>query len=443
MEAIVNKGNLALLLLGGCGLLAACSAQAPVTAGAAGEGARLAIAVAPLSLPGVTDACYTLSVFAGADPTTGAEVMSKAHVCASQYGDNAGAVSFVGTCDASGDGASSVRLVMEDLCAGGACPATAGGANSIPATEWRNPCPGPGGCVKTATCRPNADEPVGFDLTVARAANQGFFDVAVSFSDVFCSAKLDCQGTNGQPLELLFDPDTGKRGQTAVVAWACTAGPDGDTWLYYDNVVLRCFDPQGQPAGEWAYDPSLGPGNTGAGAAPFIFQTATYRTVEATNGVVSWNMAFGILPGELPGRCTLSARATASDGALTGNSTTAGAVYPYVQWEVELSSAEDTLSCGKHALDVDGSGVTTEYTRTGPETFTHALKRSAGAPTVTSLGRTTCGGTIAALANDASFGVQDEGVTARIGNEQSPFYKLGPGLTLGDCCGDPCCTEPQ
>ncbi|PKN55239.1 MAG: hypothetical protein CVU56_22430 [Deltaproteobacteria bacterium HGW-Deltaproteobacteria-14] len=425
--------NAALLLA--CGLAAACSSQ-QTPADAAGPG--LAINVAPLSLPNVTDACYALTIFAGADPTTGEVVWTKSHVCASQYGDNAGSVSFVGTCDASDGGASSVRLVMEDMCQGGPCPATpGGGASSIPTSAWHNPCAAPDGCVKTATCQANSDTPVGFDLTIARTATQGFFDVAVSFSDVFCSAKLDCE-RNGGPLLLLHDPATGERGQTAVVAWACSAGPGADTWLYYDNITLRCYDGDDLLIGEWPYDPSLGPGNAGPGSAPFVFQTAVYRTVEASNGVASWNMAFGLRPDALPGRCVLSARATASDGALANNATADGAVYPYVQWEVELSSAAATLSCGGHQVDVPGSGVTTEYARSAPETFTHTMQASA-APTVASVGRTTCGATIASLDGDASFAVSPEGITARIGGSQSPFYHLADGLALDGCCGDPCC----
>jgi len=415
--------------------LGACGTPAPAPA-AADPG--LAIGVAPLSLPGVSDACYTLTVFAGTDPATGNVVWQRNHVCSSAYGDGSGSISYVGTCDASSGGASSVRLVVEDLCQGGACPATAGGGpTSLPTDTWHNPCAAPDGCVKTATCRADTDTPVGFDLTVARTASQGFFDVAVSFNDIFCSAKLDCQ-RDGGPLNLLFDPATGQRGQTFVVAWACTGGPSADTWLYFDNLQIRCEDAGGDPIGAWAYDPSLGPGNTGAGSAPFVFQTAVYRTTELMSGIASWNMAFGVHAADLPGRCVLEARATASDGPLTGQETPEGAVYPYVSWDVELSAAAGALSCTNHEVDVVGSGVATTYARAGSETFTHTMQASA-APSVASLGRTVCTSTIASLDGDASFALAPEGVTARVGDAQSPFYTLPPGLSLGNCCGDPCC----
>ena len=144
---------------------------------------------------------------------------------------------------------------------------------------------------------------------MARAANQGFFDVAVEFDDIFCSAKLDCLDSQGGPLKLLFDPDTGARGQTVVVAWACTAGIGAETWLYEDNLVVSCFDEDtGEPLGSWAYDPSLGPGNAGPGQAPFVFETGIYRTVTESTGVSSWNVALGVRPEELPGRCVLAGR---------------------------------------------------------------------------------------------------------------------------------------
>lgn len=113
------------------------------------QGPRLAIEVAPLELAGIDDACYTLTVFA--DPaSTGDVVWSEARVCADRYGDRRGSISYVGPCDASGDGQNLVRLVVEDLCSGGPCAATTPGPTSLPADAWRNPCPAPEGCTQVA-----------------------------------------------------------------------------------------------------------------------------------------------------------------------------------------------------------------------------------------------------------------------------------------------------
>jgi len=398
--------------------LTACTgSQAPLPE------ARLAVHIAPLTLTGVSDACYTLEVYAGATLVT-----SKTHVCASKFGDAAGSVAYVAACDASGTGASTVKLVVEDLCQGGPCAASAPGATSIPTSEWRNPCAGPGGCTQPATCLPNADVPVTFDLVIARSANQGFFDVAVTFNDIFCSAKADCRDEGGQPLTLLFDPTDDTRKQTAVVAFACTAGPGADTHLYYDNLVIQCGTTS------YPYDPSLGPGNVGPGAAPFVFQSATYRTL-ADNGIASWNMAFGIKTAALPAGCVIKARATASDGALTDFTTPAGAVYPYIEWQVPLSSTAGTLACGRHALDEDGSGIETKYS--SARAFSHAMKAST--VELASHHQNTCVDTITSLTGDVSFTASPEGVTARIGNAQSPFYPLDPQYSLAGCCGNPCC----
>ena len=416
------------------GVFAGCMQESPVPTGAKG---RLAVAIAPLSLDGVSDACYSLAVFSGAPSSI--SVWERTHVCASRFGDGAGALTYVGTCDASHVGMSSVRLIMEDLCTGGSCPATAGGANSLAASEWRNPCPAPDGCVQEATCRENADVPVTFDLTIARAAKQGFFDVAVGFEDIFCSAKVDCVDDDGAPLALLHDPADQQRKDTVVVAWACTAGPGAETSLYYDNLILRCFDSAGESIGEWAYDPSLGPGNAGAGSAPFVFQTGVYRTLTQTSGIVSWNVAFGVRPEALPGRCVVSARATANGGNLENQETPVGAIYPYVAWDVELSAGAGALSCTKHALD-GGSGVSTEYVRTGRKRFTHGLPSTT--MVVSSLGRQACGGTIESLDGRVSFAMQPEGFTARVGDAQSEFYRLPDEYTLTGCCGDPCCGAP-
>ena len=72
--------------------------------GACGEsgegGAKLSIAVAPLDLPRLTDACYDLAVFNAATPAEGDLVWEKADICASRYGDSQASIAYVGTCDA-------------------------------------------------------------------------------------------------------------------------------------------------------------------------------------------------------------------------------------------------------------------------------------------------------------------------------------------------------
>ena len=81
------------------------------------------------------------------------------------------------------------------------------------------------------TCFENANAPVEFNVTVMARAEQGFFDVAVEFEDVFCSAKVDCQP------DLAFHPVTGERVATLVTGLTCTAGDDGDGETTYLGIV--------------------------------------------------------------------------------------------------------------------------------------------------------------------------------------------------------------
>ena len=270
---------------------------------------------------------------------TGDVVWRKDHVCSQQYGDGGGALTYVGTCDATdavgGDGiaTNTVTLAIEHLYD------TMHPWNGVPdapgATAWQNPCvDDPNtpdtleGCARPVVCAANADTPVDFDLTIARAAQQGFFDVAISFDDIFCSAKVDCAYASGDPIDLVFDPATGTRVQSVFWAFACTDGDPGGgdavaTHLYLDDVVLRCG---GTPYG---IDPAAGPGNVypnGAGAPLPLVQAQVFHGDELVQNSGAdadkryWSVALGLresffspATGTAPS-CVLETRATASRG---------------------------------------------------------------------------------------------------------------------------------
>jgi hypothetical protein len=204
-------------------------------------GAALGIGVAPLSLPGIADACYHLIVTNQAGGA-GEVVWDRKQICASQYGDGRSSVSYIGTCDASPDGrVNSVTLEIEALYAKGS-----GGKidKLVVPDDYVNPCPGgEGRCILDVPCAENADTAVTFNVTVLRSANQGFFDIAVNFEDIFCSSKIDCayDDKGDKPIELLFD-SKGNRQQTAVVALACTRGPGEDqgTVLHMNGPRVVC-----------------------------------------------------------------------------------------------------------------------------------------------------------------------------------------------------------
>ncbi len=221
-RALPVHGVLVSLLLP---VIACDSALAPA------PGGRVVIEVAPLTLPGITDATYLLTVSSPAGTVWSRSVSSTA------YGDGSGAVSYVGTCDADAN-PNTITLELTGL-------ADAAGPLD-PALDFANPAPAGAPIELRADCLADADVAVRFDLTVARAARQGFFDVAIAFDDLFCSAKLDCVGSGGAPIELLFHPHSGERDTTAVLAFACTGGAGATTQLCLDPLVITCRLP-GRP----------------------------------------------------------------------------------------------------------------------------------------------------------------------------------------------------
>ncbi|TNF31788.1 MAG: hypothetical protein EP329_11825 [Deltaproteobacteria bacterium] len=345
--------------------LAAAALFACTQAGTDAPGGHVGVEVAPLSLAGLSDVAYTLSVKNGSGET----VWTRS-VRSTAYGDGAGSLSYVGPCDAD-DNPNTVELVIDALEAGGQ-PLTVG-------VDWMNPAPTGDPVTQTATCAADTDVAVTFDLTVARAAQQGFFDISVNFSDVFCSAKLDCKKDVGGSLEdlaLLFNPLTGARERTAVLGFACTAGPGQATALHMSEVTLSCAT--GASA---TVDVAAGPGNldpTFPGPAPntteLLFQAAVFRGVEllGTNNKAYWNVALGLnadaFGATLESDCRVTATATVSDGTLEGGVTPVGTRWPYVDWDVPLYDAGGAFVCGQHELG-GGDGVSILYSATAGIAF--------------------------------------------------------------------------
>jgi len=364
-------------------LVAGCAdAPTPSTGGA-----NVAIAIAPLDLPGVTNADWRLTVTNGDD-----DVVWTRDIDADSYGDGAGSVSYVGTCDADAP-ATTVTIELLDLYD------ASSGATPIPAGDYANPGP----MSRDVTCVADADVPVDFDVTVARRALQGFFDIAVSFENIFCSAKLDCVDDDGETLQLLHVPGGG-RGDTVVLGFACTGGLGASTAtnLYLDDVVVTCG------VDTATVDPSGGPGNLAAGdivesGADLLFGAAVYRGEEQLGAHKRyWNLALGFNGGN---GCTLTTRGTAYDGAFPELTTDPDTVWPVIDWDVELTNGSGTRICTTHEVD-DGTGVETEYTTLGAsETFAYGFGPSGvyngiiGIKVVGS-GRTFEDDTVAATCND-------------------------------------------
>ena len=210
-----------------------------------GSDTNLALTGAPLRLDGIGMACYDAIVTNGLGQTVWARGVpatpwptDTGTLCSDRFGNAGGGdIAYVGPCDAT-EPNHNVTVFIDSLWSSDPV--------SVPLTDWVNPCPyaatGTSGCTLAFTCVENTDVSVIFNLVVMREANQGFFDVAVNFDDVFCSAKLDCSydamGQNA--INLLFH--NGERAQTAVAALACTAGPNNndETLLHMSHVRFRC-----------------------------------------------------------------------------------------------------------------------------------------------------------------------------------------------------------
>ncbi|PKN56716.1 MAG: hypothetical protein CVU56_14675 [Deltaproteobacteria bacterium HGW-Deltaproteobacteria-14] len=361
IQQVARTSAFALLVFAGCSKV-----DGPVGS----AGGHLNIDVAPLQLPGVTDAVYRLTVKNLAGQTVWQKTLSS-----TQYGDGSGAASYVGTCDATSN-PNRIELELESL--------SAGGNLLSPTADYANPAPLGSPIFLTAECRADADVPVEFNLNIARAGEQGFFDISVNFQDLFCSAKLDCERTSGGapvPLELLFNPLTGKRDLTTVLGFACTAGPDQDTYLHMSQVEIDCT---GTNAQVFYVDSQAGPGNLDppfpgpSNDSDLIFQAATYRGEEliGTSNKFYWNVAIGLNEDAFPNLapCTLRARATASDGPLANGTTPDGMRWPYIDWEVPLVDAGGDMACHAHELG-DGTEVEVKYTD-APITFIASIQRT-------------------------------------------------------------------
>lgn len=403
--------------LAAAGLLAACGQQGDGTVPVderGFDGPGVAIEVAPLELDGVTDSAWGVLV----ENAAGEPVWSRGDLRSSQYGDGAGSFSYVGACDASSN-PNRLTLTLDALYAGGV---------EIPVSTWRNPTP----VSVEVVCPNNGDAQVQLDLTVLRDAQQGFFDIAVNFSDIFCSAKVDCVTEDGEPLKLLHVPG-GDRERTAVVAWACTAGPGEDTHLHYNDLLVEC------DGGVRAWvNPANGPGNMGA-VPPLLYQTAAYRGREGFTDVQKcyWNVALGLDEANLGANCRITAQATATPAPLVDGRTPPNARWPYLRFDVPLTDEDGDIICGAHPLN--GPDVTTDYTPLAGSAFAYSM--ACASTTVTTETRTLCGGLSADLDEPIAVASTPVGVSIAIGDRRSGQYMLPDGLAVEGCCQNPCCGD--
>ena len=407
--------------------LIACGESAPRST------TNLAIDVQSLELAAVEEVTYGIRV-----RSAQGIVWEKSGLSSTRYGDGESALTYIGTCDAMAN-PHSVELTIENV--------RADGRDLIDPVDWQNPAP-VGSPIRQIdiTCVENADVPVVFDVTVLRAARQGFFDIMVEFDDIFCSAKVDCQD------RLLHNGD-GDRDATVVVGFACTAGENEQTFMHVSDLVVTCDDGdvltapvvftmpgEGMTAGQ--HGPVLGTPN----AVPGIFQWAVYEAQEqlTSDGVplekCFWNRAFGLDRGALAAAglttCSITALATASDALFDGVPGLDGA-YPVVTFDVEVWDATDGL-CDPNPLNGLGSGVLTTYIK--PDSDLSRFVRPTGtyacgdAP----VDSVQCPSPAAGTALTAT--ADGDTLTIAYAGRPATTVTIPAGYTLGtSCCADGCC----
>lgn len=406
-------------------LVVACNSKPEAPAGP-----TVGIEIAPLELAGIDDAQYEITV-----RNKGGGLVWQRSVTSSQFGDSKGAIAYVGPCDASpGANPNRVQLVVQSLSANG---------SPVSPADYQNPAPTGTPLEQPINCEENADVSVTFNLTILRRANQGFFDIAVNFEDVFCSAKLDCVD------EFLHDPVSKARGTTAIVGFACTSGQAvggvvPPTYLYLSDTHIIC-EVDGTET-TYAFNPGRGPGQVG-GSPPYVYEAATYRGKEALPGFEKcyWNQAYGLDLAALQAdgaACRVELTGTASGEALDGGVSPTNTIWPVIHWSVQLTDGDGAQTCGSHPLNVTGSGVTTGYTGFSGQAFAHSL--ACGSGEVSTHGSIACAGTphIAGASGDLAFAQSGDTVTVTYGAlAASAAYKLPADTQLGGCCSDPCCDQ--
>jgi len=417
--------------------LGACGSEAP-----AAPRDALRINVAPLQLDDVDEVTYGIEVVSQLGT-----VWEQTGLTSTQYGDGQSALSYVGPCDASDEAnPHTVRLTIERI--------RAGGRDLVDPVDFRNPAPaGDPVSIAGIVCIENGDVPVEFNLTIVRAARQGFFDFAIEFEDIFCSAKIDCHDA------LLHNGDA--RDATAVVAFACTAGVGTtsaqDTWLYLSDLRLTC---DGLPALPPVVLPASAatPGQHGA-AGVGVYEWGAYQGEEqlTSGGQVLdkcfWNRAVGIDRAALAGRnCVVDGTATATDRPLTAATLAGpGVSYPVVRFSVQVISAAGAL-CGANPLDGVGSGVRTAYVTATTDPGTHlplsAVMPCGAEPTATvqcAAGATVEGAPAGVVVEQITTAERSFLTVSTGGGIPTTIPLTGnlAGYTLGStCCQDSCCGSP-
>lgn len=245
------------------------------------------LVVAPLEIDSRADyACYAISV----SDTDGNEVWSEESLCSNTWGLGAnGTFSYVGLCEAAGDGMNSVKIELIRLVADNGADLGNWSAENPPTYET------------DFLCTANADTVVEANFLVITQGTKGFLDLSVSVQEIACNAKVDCHSD--------FLGEDGELG-TIVVAFACDAVGDDFTQIMIDEIVLTCQDELGADV-VVTVDPATGLGAYAGYPEEFVAGAIGNAGVSA-DGTSFFTLAIGIESGWTD--CQLATRMAANDG---------------------------------------------------------------------------------------------------------------------------------
>lgn len=377
----MRRGTVVGVVLGvmGAAGLAGCSDEA-ASPPPGGQGVEVTLAALERA---DADVVWDVEVVNGRRPAP--EVMWRGRVVAPAGADP---VALTAPCDAAPERCEhTVRAWLVGVYAPGVTPADAGafdagsseGAGAVVGAPVDVVSPTARGPLTAGFTCGGGEARVSVELTVARPADQSFFDHAVSFGEVVCAARLDCcNDLDGDGCDVdgsedirLLDAGAGDRGRTIVLAFACAGLAPGAELptLYLDDVELDCD--VGSDGARFVPDVTLRPGLAATGllckpgpdgvsscgaavveapgvdADQFLFQVGVYRgqgelpRTDVAVRDVYWNVVLGVKSDIA--KCHLRTRATAGGAAdsgagLVAGVVAAGAVYPQVTWDAPLGA---------------------------------------------------------------------------------------------------------
>jgi len=231
---------------------------------------------------------------------------------------------YIGPCQED-DNDYTLELVLNQL-------SDADGNLLVDGTDYLNPCPADQPCSQPAVCRANEDVGVEFELTIlAINGKGGWFDVTFDWCSVVCSAKLDCV------------EDLGPYDQGVVFALTCRRGvcDEAGFWQYLDVLTVTCDG--GLTA---TIDPI-----TGAEAVDPADLVEDVRLFDQTEGTPAYAFSKAVAfrwTGNGT-NCRLTTNAAAACEPFDAYTTPAGVPFPYIHWDVPLTSDGD-LTCGTNPV---------------------------------------------------------------------------------------------